>query len=57
MAGIAPILDPTGRAEAVNQAIQGGRSLWDDARARLLRNKAAVFSMILFGIIVLIAAE
>jgi oligopeptide transport system permease protein len=56
MAHLDPVLDPTGRVEAVNLAIQGGRSLWDDARARLLRNKAAVVSMILFGIIVLVAA-
>jgi len=55
MASAAPILDPTGRAEAVTQAIQGGRSLWDDARARLMRNTAAVVSMVLFAIIVLVA--
>ncbi|HPF24417.1 MAG: ABC transporter permease subunit [Hyphomonas sp.] len=50
-----PILDPTGRVEAVNQAITGGRSLWDDARARLFRNKAAVFSMWVLGVLVAIA--
>jgi oligopeptide transport system permease protein len=55
MAGVTPILDPTGRAEAVAQAVQGGRSLWDDARGRLFRNKAAVVSMILFAMIVLVA--
>jgi len=28
-----------------------GRSLWDDARARLLRNKAAVTSLVLLGVL------
>jgi oligopeptide transport system permease protein len=32
-----------------------GRSLWEDARARLFRNKAAVASMILLGLITLFA--
>ncbi len=32
-----------------------GRSLWDDARARLLRNKAAVGSMIVLAIITILA--
>ncbi len=32
-----------------------GRSLWDDARARLLRNRAAVGSMIVLGIITFLA--
>jgi oligopeptide transport system permease protein len=50
-----PVLDPTGRVEAVNQAITGGRSLWDDARARLFRNKAAVLSMWVLGVMVVIA--
>ncbi|KJS35676.1 MAG: peptide ABC transporter permease [Hyphomonas sp. BRH_c22] len=40
----------------MKQAIVGGRSLWDDARARLFRNKAAVVSMWILGVIVLIAA-
>lgn len=34
MSSLDPVLDPTGRVKAVNTAIQGGRSLWDDARAR-----------------------
>ncbi|MFT5775120.1 ABC transporter permease [Hyphomonas sp.] len=55
MTEIKPLLDPTGRVEPVSQAIIGGRSLWDDARARLFRNKAAVVSMWILGIIVLIA--
>ncbi|MFQ5535346.1 MAG: ABC transporter permease [Sphingomonadales bacterium] len=32
-----------------------GRSLWRDALARLMRNRAAVFSMCLLGVIVLLA--
>ena len=50
-----PLIDPTNRAEPVRQAIVGGRSLWDDARARLMRNRAAVISMWILGILVLIA--
>ena len=49
-------MDLTGRKEAVETAIQGGRSLWDDARARLFRNKAAVVSMWVLGVMVFIAA-
>ena len=48
-------MDLTGRKEAVETAIQGGRSLWDAAKARLFRNKAAVASMWILGIMVLIA--
>ena len=33
-----------------------GRSLWDDARRRLLRNRAALASMITLGVLVLAAA-
>ncbi|MBY9066689.1 ABC transporter permease subunit [Hyphomonas sp. WL0036] len=55
MAQIDPVLDPTGRVEAVKTAISGGRSLWDDARARLLRNRAAVTSMWIIGFLVLVA--
>ncbi|MEQ9437044.1 ABC transporter permease subunit [Hyphomonas sp.] len=55
MTDIDPLLDPTGRIAPMKQAIIGGRSLWDDARARLFRNKAAVVSMWILGVIVLIA--
>lgn len=55
MTDINPLLDPANRAAPVQQAIVGGRSLWDDAKARLFRNKAAVVSMVLLSIIVLIA--
>ena len=42
------------RAEMLQQAVKG-RSLWDDARRRLFRNKAAVTSMIVLGLLVLVA--
>jgi len=42
------------RAELLQQAVKG-RSLWDDARARLLRNKAAVAGMIVLVLMVLLA--
>ena len=40
MTDLDPLLDPTGRIEPVQNAIIGGRSLWEDARARLFRNRA-----------------
>jgi len=52
---MADALDLTGRKEPIEQAIAGGRSLWDDARTRLFRNKAAVVSMVILTILVLIA--
>ncbi|WP_370170155.1 MULTISPECIES: ABC transporter permease subunit [Hyphomonas] len=55
MTDLDPLLDPTGRVEPVQKAIVGGRSLWDDARARLFRNRAAVISMWILGALVLIA--
>ncbi len=48
-------IDITNRAEPIEQAIVGGRSLWDDARARLMRNKAAVIAMWVLGFLVLLA--
>ena len=39
----------------MQQAVKG-RSLWDDARRRLFRNRAAVASMVLLGLLVLAAA-
>lgn len=48
-------LDLTNRQVPLQQAVQGGRSLWDDARGRLFRNKAAVFSMWVLGLLSLIA--
>ena len=41
--------------EPVEQAIAGGRSLWDDARTRLFRNRAAVVSMWILGLLAFIA--
>jgi oligopeptide transport system permease protein len=41
-------------AALMERAIKG-RSLWDDARRRLFRNKAAVASMIVLGLLVLCA--
>ncbi|HMO42905.1 MAG TPA: hypothetical protein PKB04_06205, partial [Phenylobacterium sp.] len=48
------ILAPGSRAgaQAMEKAARG-RSLWDDARRRLLRNRAAVGSMIVRGLLVL----
>jgi oligopeptide transport system permease protein len=42
-------------SEAVLSAPVKGRSLWDDAGRRLMRNKAAVASMIVLGFLVLLA--
>ncbi|WP_300379264.1 ABC transporter permease [Henriciella sp.] len=49
-------LDMTGRKDPVEQALAGGRSLWDDAKRRLFNNKAAVISMWVLGVLILIAA-
>ena len=47
---------PADRADMMQQAAAvKGRSLWIDARRRLFRNKAAVASMIILGIITLMA--
>ena len=46
---------PQEKAELMEQSAVKGRSLWDDARPRLLRNKAAVASLILLGVLVLLA--
>jgi oligopeptide transport system permease protein len=40
---------PQEKAELMEQSAVKGRSLWDDARTRLLRNKAAVASLIVLG--------
>ena len=42
-------------SETLQAAAVKGRSLWDDARRRLLRNKAAVAAMIVLGLLVLAA--
>ncbi|MGY6627893.1 MAG: ABC transporter permease [Oceanicaulis sp.] len=46
---------PSEKADLLEKSAIQGRSLWDDALARLLRNKAAVASMILLGILVFMA--
>ena len=48
------ILTPGSRAgaETIEKAARG-RSLWDDARRRLFRNRAAVGGMIVLAILVL----
>jgi oligopeptide transport system permease protein len=43
-------------ADAMQAAAVKGRSLWDDARRRLFRNKAAVAGMIVLGLLVVAAA-
>jgi oligopeptide transport system permease protein len=42
-------------AEAMQAAAVKGRSLWDDARRRLLRNRAAVAGMVVLALLVLAA--
>lgn len=51
------ILVPGSRkgAESMEKAALKGRSLWDDARRRLLRNKAAVAGMIVLAVLVVAA--
>lgn len=47
-------LDLNKNVGALTEAVEG-RSLWEDARVRLFRNKAAVASMVVLGVMVLIA--
>ncbi len=42
-------------SKLMEKSVITGRSLWDDARARLFRNKAAVASMIVLAILVIAA--
>jgi len=44
---------PSEKTELLEKSAIQGRSLWQDALARLLRNRAAVFSMILLAVLVL----
>ncbi len=46
---------PSEKAELLEKSAIQGRSLWDDALARLLRNKAAVASMVILGMLVFLA--
>ena len=50
-----PISGSRRGAEVMEGAALKGRSLWDDARRRLFRNRAAVASMIVLGLLVLAA--
>jgi oligopeptide transport system permease protein len=51
------ILAPGSRkgAQTMERAALKGRSLWDDARGRLLRNRAAVGSLVLLALLVMAA--
>lgn len=52
----APVLAPgSPRGAALIQQAVRGRSLWDDALRRLLRNRAAVSGMIVLGVLVVAA--
>jgi oligopeptide transport system permease protein len=42
-------------AEAIGRAAVKGRSLWDDARRRLMRNRAAMASLVLLALLALAA--
>ena len=57
MTAFGPELAPGSRtgAAAMESASVKGRSLWDDARRRLFRNKAAVASLITLGLLVVAA--
>ena len=46
---------PGEKAELIETAAVRGRSLWEDARARLMRNKAAVVSLIVLGTLIVLA--
>ncbi len=49
------LIPRSGRGADAMQAAVKGRSLWDDARRRLFRNKAAVASMIVLALLVVAA--
>jgi oligopeptide transport system permease protein len=51
----APAAEPAAEPAAVVPAFTKGRSLWDDARRRLSRNPAAMASLIVLSILVLLA--
>lgn len=46
---------PRDKAQFIEQAAVQGRSLWDDARTRLMRNKAAVTGLIILVVLVVLA--
>ncbi len=49
------IVNPKEKEEMLTQAAVRGRSLWDDARGRLMRNKAAVTSMFVLAVLIVLA--
>jgi oligopeptide transport system permease protein len=49
------IATPDEKAAMLQTAAVKGRSLWDDAVTRLLRNRAAVSSMIILGVLIVLA--
>ena len=49
------ISTPDDKAALIETAAVKGRSLWEDARARLLRNKAALVSLIVLGTLIVLA--
>ncbi|MCR9128662.1 MAG: ABC transporter permease subunit [Alphaproteobacteria bacterium] len=49
------ISTPAEKSAMLEGAAVKGRSLWEDAQSRLLRNKAAVFSLVLLGVLVVLA--
>lgn len=54
MTAVSPLI-PGSRDGAKAMQAAAGRSLWDDARRRLLRNRAAVAGMIILGLLVVAA--
>jgi oligopeptide transport system permease protein len=46
---------PQEKTQLMEKSALFGRSLWDDAKARLLRNKAAIISMYILGFLVVLA--
>tara|TARA_R110002096_G_scaffold17921_13_gene61736 strand:+ start:7045 stop:7953 length:909 start_codon:yes stop_codon:yes gene_type:complete len=46
---------PEDKAALIETAAVKGRSLWEDARARLMRNKAAVLSIVILGTLIVLA--
>ncbi len=49
------MMRPNENSKLMEKSVIMGRSLWDDARARLFRNKAAVASMFVLGFLVILA--
>jgi oligopeptide transport system permease protein len=52
---VSVLVPGSGKGAAAMEKAVAGRSLWDDARRRLLRNRAAVGGMIVLGLLVVAA--